>query len=82
MTPRPAASAVPAPEPAASLPPTVTQTLTEAIAQLPQVGVLTAAIAADIPPGTEAREARAIAVRHLATARATANAVLASGLRV
>jgi [protein-PII] uridylyltransferase len=57
----------------------VIQTLTEAVAQLPQVTDLTAAIAADILPGTEPRDARAIAVRHLAAARATANALLQAG---
>jgi [protein-PII] uridylyltransferase len=39
-------------------------------------GALLRAIVADLPPGTEPRQARAIAVRHLAEARAGANAAL------
>jgi [protein-PII] uridylyltransferase len=63
---------VPAPEPALALP----NTLSAAIARLPRSDDLVAAIVADLPPGTEPREARSIAVRHMTAARAAANAEL------
>ncbi len=72
MTPPPAASAVPASEPAPRQP----RTLPEALSLLPTVDTLARAIASDIPPGTDPRAARGIAVRHLTAARVAANATL------
>lgn len=72
MTPHPAASAVPAPEPATVAP----LSLAAARQSLPTADKLAAEIGKEIAAGTEPRTARAIAVRHLAEARATGNAAL------
>ncbi|MCA3552479.1 MAG: [protein-PII] uridylyltransferase, partial [Rhodobacter sp.] len=75
MIPHREASAVSASSPAKPLP----LILPDRPGIIPDAGALVAAVAAEIACDTEARQARAVAVRHLSEARTRCNAALAAG---